>query len=35
MPLILDGAAELLKLVIEEGLVKAMNTFHNRELLEK
>jgi len=34
LPLILDGATELLKLVIEEGLVKAMNTFHNRELLE-
>jgi PTH1 family peptidyl-tRNA hydrolase len=35
LPLILDCATELLKLVIEEGLVKAMNTFHNRELLEK
>jgi PTH1 family peptidyl-tRNA hydrolase len=34
LSLILDGAVELLKLVIEEGPVKAMNTFHNRELLQ-
>ena len=34
LPRILDCVAELLKLVIEEGLRKAMALYHNKDLLE-
>jgi peptidyl-tRNA hydrolase, PTH1 family len=34
LPRILDCVAELLKLVIEEGVHKAMGIYHNKELLE-
>jgi len=34
LPRIIDCVADLLKLVIEEGLLKAMSTYHNKELLE-
>ena len=34
LPRIIDCVADLLKLVIEEGLLKAMSIYHNKELLE-
>jgi len=34
LPRILDGVVTLLKLVLEEGLSKAMGSYHNKELLE-
>ena len=34
LPRIIDCVAELIKLVIEEGLLKAMSIYHNKELLE-
>lgn len=35
LPRILDGVVDILKLVIVEGLRKAMNIYHNKDLLEK
>ncbi len=35
LPRVLDGAVELLKLVIAEGVPKAMSLFNSRELLEE
>jgi peptidyl-tRNA hydrolase, PTH1 family len=34
LPRILDGAVDLLKVVITEGLRTAMNLYHNRDILE-
>jgi PTH1 family peptidyl-tRNA hydrolase len=35
LPRIIDCVADLLKLVIEEGLLKAMSIYHNKELLKE
>ncbi|HEX9024441.1 MAG TPA: aminoacyl-tRNA hydrolase, partial [Geobacteraceae bacterium] len=35
LPRILDGAVDLLKMIIAEGVRKAMSLYNNKELLEK